>query len=237
MIVSPNVTATDTSTAVRRQHEGDLGDVAYVAQIVGTTLTVKRATITVAITDMIWETVETIANCSNCALAFDGAFVRGSHFDVEYETNELPWLFYVTSTGQLMAGVLGGSYESLVGANVTAIDAVRGVASKYKDIDQGLIVFYAISGSVYYRQRVDGTWLDQESVSLAPANVVSIKAERTFDYRIVLQITDNAGALHEVFSRMESSGWQSSEYLRFVTARLVSAYRTKNKLYGLQIDR
>lgn len=211
-IVTENVTSICTSVAI--QKTGRYPEKAYVAYVDDSNvLVVKSADLVYPITRMVWEVEETIENCLACAVDFDGSFVRASRDKVEFRTEETPWLFYVTSTGQLMAGVLGGSYESLVGANVTAIDAVRGVASKYKDIDQGLLVFYVIAGSLYYRDLIDGVWGGQTSVSIAPADIVSVRAERTFDYRIVLQVTDTSGSLHEIFTKMESSGWQATEQI------------------------
>jgi hypothetical protein len=122
-----------------------------------------------------------------------------------------------------MGGILGGPYDTIVAANVTAMDAVRGVASLYKDIDSGLILFYIIAGDVYYRQYIDGVWGDQETVSLAPSNCVKIRAERVLDWRIVLQITDNAGSLYEVFSKMQASGWNSFEMIQLTDISITTA--------------
>lgn len=222
-IVTAGATAVCTSVAIKRT--GRWGEKVYVAYVDSTgLLTVKTAPLRYPIRSMVWTTVTTIAGCAACALEFDGSFVQvGRH--IEFRTDSVPWLFYTTSSGQLMAGILGGSYESLVGANVTAIDAVRGVASKYKDIDQGLLVFYIINGSVYYREYINGSWGSQETVDIAPANAVSIKAERTFDWRIVLQITDASGALFEVFSRAYVSGWANTEELTAsVTGMTVDVY-------------
>ena len=220
-IVTAGATAVCTSVAIKRT--GRWGETVYVAYVDSTgLLTVKSAPLRFPIREMSWTTVTTIAGCAACALEFDGSFVRGSRDKVEHYTDALPWLFYTTTTGELKGGILGSPYESLVGANVTAIDAVRGVASKYKDIDQGLLVFYVIAGSLYYRDLIAGVWGDQTSVSIAPADIVSVRAERTFDYRIVLQVTDTSGALHEIFTKMESSGWNDSIALQLVGASIVS---------------
>lgn len=210
-IVAENTTAQSTSVAIR--NTGSRADRAYVAYVSEGTLTVKSAVLAYPVVQMGWEVVLTIPDCAACALEFDGRFVPASLGKVEYLTEELPWLFYTTTSGQLMAGILGGPYESLVGANVTGVDAIRGIASRYGDIDQGLLVFYLLNGNVYCNSRVAGLWEGQQLVSLAPANAVSIRAERVFDWRIVLQVTDNTGALYEVFSMMEASSWNAQTYL------------------------
>lgn len=209
-IVTEDATAICTSVAVRRQVKNPTR--AYVAYVTsGGTLVVKWADLSLAWESMVWTVAETISGCVACAVELDGSFVQAPRNRVEYLTDATPWLFYVTDAGALMGGPLGGTYETLVATNVTAVDAIRGVASLYKDVDQGLLVFYIINGAVYYREYINGSWESQLSVSLAPANAVRIKAERVFDWRIVLQVADNTGALYEVFSRMESSGWQSLE--------------------------
>ena len=153
--MAADTTATCTTVALRRT-SGRTADRAYVAYISDGTLTVKSAMLTPPINQISWTVVETIANCIGCAIEFNGSFVKSGINKVEYLTDE-PWLFHVTSDGQLMAGVLGGSYESLGWCECHGSDAVRGVASKYKDIDQGLLVFYVIAGDLYYRDLIDGS--------------------------------------------------------------------------------
>lgn len=219
--VAEGVTAVCTSVAIKRT--GRWGETAYVAYVDSTgLLTVKSAPIRWPIRSMVWTTVTTIAGCAACALEFDGSFVRVGR-KIEFRTDATPWLLYTTTGGQLMAGILGGTYESLVGANVTAFDAVRGVASLYEDEDQGLMAFFIQAGSVYHRDFIAGIWEDQAVVSLAPANAVKIKAERVFDWRIVLQITDSSGSLYEVFSKMQASGWNSHELIELIRAEASGA--------------
>lgn len=209
LLVKTIANVTSTSVAVQYDENG-IGKV-FVAYVADSTLYIRAAQFSYPISEMIWEDVEEIPGCSQCALDFDGRFTRNGTI-IEFLTDDLPWLFYTTTSGELKGGILGSPYESLVGANVTAIDAVRGVASKYKDIDQGLLVFYVIAGNLYYRDLIAGVWGDQTSVSIAPADIVSVRAERTFDYRIVLQVTDTSGALHEIFTKMEASGWNGTDY-------------------------
>lgn len=223
-IVTAGATAVCTSVCVRRQVKHPTR--AYVAYVTdGGTLVVKYADLSAAFADLDWITIETIAGCSACALEFNGSFVPAPRGRVEYLTDETPWLFYVTSGGALMAGLLGGAYESLAGANVVALDAIRGVASRYKDEDQGLLLFYVIAGVVYYKAFISGAWSEAYTVAVAPESAVSVKAERVFDWRIVLHITDSGGALFEVFSRMAISGWTQHGTLRPAAASL-EAYLT-----------
>lgn len=217
-IVTEDATATCTSVAVKKVGH-KITDV-YVSYVAGGVLTVKKAAFQLPITRIIWTTVETIAGAVECAIEFDGTFITHEK-KVEFRTGATPYLFYTTSAGALMYGLLGAeTYDTLVASGVGSIDAVMGVESRHGEISQGLIAFYIVAGAVCYRQLVDGVWLGQETVSIAPANAVSIKVERLFDYRIVLHVTDNTGALHEVFSKMEASGWICQE---FITAKLTQS--------------
>lgn len=220
-IVTAGATSVCTSVCVRRQVKHPTR--AYVAYVTeGGSLVVKYADlVSVAFDHLEWITVETIAGCTACAVELDGFFRSVPRGRVEFLTDETPWLFYVTAAGALMGGLLGGSYEVLAAANVTAVDAIRGEASYYKDEDQGLLLFYIVEGSVYYRQLIAGVWGDQATVTLAPANAAKIKAERVFDWRIVLQVTDAAGALYEIFARMQASGWNGTEYVALTGAEIV----------------
>jgi hypothetical protein len=151
LLVKTIANVTSTSVAVQYDENG-IGKV-YVAYVADGTLYIRAAQFSYPISEMIWEDIEEIPGCAQCALEFDGSFVRASSDKVEFRTEEAPWLFYVTSGGQLMADVLGGSYESLVGANVTAVDAVRGVASKYKSSIKDF--FFSINiRSLFYRDYV-----------------------------------------------------------------------------------
>jgi len=222
LIITPGVTATCTSVAVRKT--GRTPERVYAAYISGGVLTVKSSAILLPIRRMTWDDELTISDCVACALEFNGEFVKLKDYQKEYRTEQLPWLFYVTSTGALMAGILGGPYEAIVGANVTALDVIHGVRSLYGDTDHGMVVFYILSGTLYYNQYVDGAWTGQQSISIAPAVCTSVHAERTFDWKIILQVRDDAGALFEIFSKAAISGHTNLENLTAHTAVTVAVY-------------
>ena len=210
-IVTAGAAATCTSVAVKKTGR-KITDV-YVSYVAGGVLTIKKAAFLLPITRMVWETVETVEGAAECAIEFDGTFQRIER-NVEFRTDDTPYLFYTTSAGALMYGLVGAeTYDTLVASGVSEIDAVMGIESRYGEISQGLIVFYIVAGSVCYKQFIDGVWQGQETVSIAPANAVSVKAERLFDYRIVLHVADSTGALYEVFSKMEASGWNSQDFI------------------------
>lgn len=210
-IVQGMETAVCTSVAVRKQKR--YADKVFVSYVTNTGyLVVKSATIRNPIKKMIWTVEMTIPNCVACSIEFNGEFRRGG-LNIEYYTEEIPWLFYSTTSGELKAGKIGGPYETLSSDNVMTLDVVRGIASQDKSIDQGMVVFYIFGGLVYYRQYISGVWDSQYQIEMAPVNAEQIKAERLFDYRICLHVTDANGALWEVFTKMAASGWNGHEYL------------------------
>jgi hypothetical protein len=230
-IVAP-VDCTASSVAIRKQSVLRPPDIAYVAYVHNSTLYVKQAAIRYPISHMYWELVEEIPNVLACALDFDGMFKRTaspavSEIIVEFETDETPYLFYLTTDNQLMYGLLGSEYEELAG-NVETVDVIRGIASENEDVNQGLLVFYAVDGSVYYNSLIDGVWQGQQPVSIAPTDVVAIRATRTVDWRIVLHVTDSTGALYEVFTKPYVSGWAGRDYL---TARALLDVSTMEVVY------
>ncbi len=220
LIITPGVTSTCTSIAARKT--GRSPDRVFAAYISGGVLTVKSSAIKFPVSLMTWDLETTISGCITCSLEFNGIFVKIGKYKKEYRTETLPWLFYVTSAGAIMAGVLGGPYEAIAAANVTALDAIHGVRSLYGDTDQGMVVFYILSGTLYYNQYVDGAWSGQQQplisdgesmIPIAPAVCTEVHAERTFDWKIVMQVRDNAGALFEIFSKPAISGHTNIEQL------------------------
>jgi hypothetical protein len=204
LLVQTIANVTSTSVAVEYSARG-IGKV-YVAYIADGVLTVKSSQFGYPLSEMIWAVDEMIPDCAQCAIDFDGSFVKTSPNTNAFYTEEIPYLAYTNLSGQLNVGSLGGPYDTVVGAGVLSVDLTRGIASIAKDFDLGLIAFYIINGYVYFRQLIRGTWQDQQIVSIAPANAVKLRADRTFDWRHCLQILDSAGALHEVFSMPYYSG-------------------------------
>lgn len=226
-IVTPSATATVTSVAVKKTGR-EISDI-YAAYIAGGVLTVKKAAFTIPLRKMQWQTVETVSNAVACAVEFDGRFNRNGRF-VEFVTENTPWIFYTTTSGELWGGVLGGTMEILSASGAAQIDVVRGISGAHGDISQGLIVFYVTAtGQVKYRQMINGEWAGEQTVSIAPANAVYIKAERLFDYRICLQVQCADYSLWEIFTKMEASGWNGTENIDAVIT-------AKNALMRIDFD-
>ena len=229
-IITENASVTDTSVAIRKKFANQLGDIVYAASIVEGVLYIKKSTLSVAVSNMVWEVVEVIPNCVRCALQFDNYFDATNHNTVEGFTEDYPYIFYLTTANELRYKIVGDEHDNLFISNtVSDFDVVKGIESKYNDISQGLIVFYVIDGVVYYNQLINNTWAGQESVSIAPPNALQIKAERLFDYRIVLHIMDSTEGLYEIISKMEASSWNGQE---LIDAKI----RQRNTLINIRFD-
>ena len=99
-------------------------------------------------------------------------------------TEELPWVFWING-GVVYGQIIGtGSTVMLATANATDVFAVRGVHSEVGGFDFGLVLFMVIAGQLYYRQLIDGVWMDAEIVStvgglsLSALTITSIACER-----------------------------------------------------------
>jgi len=223
LIITESATAICTSVAIKKT--GRTPERVYATYVDSSgVLTVKSAVVRLPIRLMTWTVELTIPGCVACAIEFNGEFVKLKNYQKEYWTDDIPWLFYITTGGALMAGILGGPYESLAGSNVSAIDVVHGVRSIYGDIDQGMVAFYIMSGSLYYNQYVDGEWVGQQSISIAPTICTQVHAERTFDWRIIVQVRDDAGKLFEIFSKQAISGHTNIESITAHAAMSVDVF-------------
>jgi len=174
-----------------------------------------------------WALVDSYAGALDVALAFGGGMVPLPRYRTGFVTEGEPWAFIVTAAGALIARRLDGETvdETIAAANVTRVSAVMGVTSRYRDITQGLLVFYVLStGGVYYKALIDGVWEGPSEVADAPASPVDIGAGRTWDYRIWLHISDAAGAVYEVMSKMAISANANLEYLTAAVSTTIDVY-------------
>ena len=118
-----------------------------------------------------------------------------------------------------------GSTVTLATANATDVFAVRGVHSEVGGFDFGLVLFMVIAGQLYYRQLIDGVWMDAEIVSLvgglslSALTITSIAAMRTWDYRLVVQIRVTNGEMYELVTQYMGIGKQNVEHLEITDVK------------------
>lgn len=125
-----------------------------------------------------------------------------------YNINELE-VYEVVESSETVNGVI------LAEANCTDVSAVRAMWSEVGDFDFGLVAFFILSGSIYYRQLISGEWTNAQLVSFGPESVtwVAISASRTWDYRVALQVKSSAGVVYELFTQFMGIGKQNVEHI------------------------
>lgn len=207
--------ASSVSVATRRPNirkESDRVYVAYCADGIGY---LKYADYKADIKRMMWLDAGTINDATDIALAFDGRMEKDLRNHVNFRTADpTPWVFWIDSAGMLYGKLVGDDTTqiTLATANASAVTAVRGIHSDIGNFDQGLLVFFLLSGSIYYRSYRSGTWEDATLLNFGPAVTwVDISVGRTWDYRIVIQAMDTDGDIYELFTKTEGIAKQNIE--------------------------
>lgn len=210
---------TDVAVAACHPRVGRENTKIYMGYVDNGTAHVKYALSKTAMASHVWIDTGFAETASAIALEFDGTMPKDRKGRVEFVTEQLPWVFWVNG-GVVYGEVLGdASPVTLAAANATDVFAVRGMWSEVGGFDFGLIVFFIVSGQLYYRQLIGGVWMDAETVStcggldLTALTITSIAAMRTWDYRIVVQIRDSTGAMYELFTQFMGIGKQNVEHI------------------------
>lgn len=158
-------------------------------------------------------------------LCFDGTMPKAPNGYIEFKTDKMPWVFW-TLNGTLYAKVLQSENEPIVLAesNCSAVSAVRAMWSELGGFDFGLIVFFILSGSLYYCQLINGEWTDSEIVSFGPSGTTweDVAAFRTWDYRVGVQLKSTDGNFFEMFTQFMGIGKQNAEHIEVEDIRATS---------------
>lgn len=133
---------------------------------------------------------------------------------------------------------LGLSVDATVLAetNCTDVSAIRATWSSVGGFDFGLVVFFIVNGKIFYRQLINGEWMDAEAITYGPDNVTwqEIAAFRTWDYRIGIQAKTTTGAVYELYTQFMGIGKQNTEH---VSADIsVDLNMTKIGIYNPNIE-
>lgn len=166
-----------------------------------------------------WHETGFSENASAVALAYDGTMPKNTSGKYEFVTESQPWVFWVNA-GKLYARKLGSASANgviLAEQNCTDVSAIRAMWSDVPGFDFGLCVFFILSGEIYYRQLIDGTWTDAVPVPSAALPTdktwVQISAQRTWDYRVALQLVDSTGGIFEAFTQFGGIGSKGAEHI------------------------
>lgn len=163
-----------------------------------------------------WTPVEFSEQADDVSLCFDGTMPKAPNGWIEFKTEQAPWVFW-TLDGVMYGRKLNDPSEPLVlaEANCSAVSAVRAMWSSHGGFDFGLVVFFLLSGQLYYRQLINGEWMDAEVVSFGPDGVKweALAAFRTWDYRVGVQLKSTDGEFYEMFTQFMGVGKQLTEHI------------------------
>lgn len=205
---------TDISIAVCHPRLKSDNTHAYLAYISGGTIKVSTAILKTKMYTQVWNDTGVEIPASAVSIAFDGTMPKNANGEVEFVTDLLPWVFYINN-GAMYGQPLEGEAILLAEANCTDVSAVRAMWSSPGGFDFGLVVFFIMLGKLYYRQRINGEWMDAELISFGPSGVTwkEIAAFRTWDYRIGLQAMTTNGVVYELFTQFMGVGKQNAEHI------------------------
>lgn len=220
--VLEGVNATDVSVAVTHPSFGYnyTNTKIFLAYISDGVLRVQTAAGKIRVQNHVWSDMGVEIPASACSIALNGTMPKNTKGGAEFITEPDPWLFWVYDSVLYGQKVNGCEPVVLAEANCTDVSAVRAMWSSSGGFDFGLVVFFLLSGQLYYRQLVDEEWMDAEVVSFGPDEVTwqEIAAFRTWDYRVGLQCKATNGTVYELFTQFMGIGKQTSEHIEVTTS-------------------
>lgn len=188
----------------------------YMAYISGGVARVVGAKHKMKMSEHEWYDTGFEQNATAVSIAYDGTMPKANGGDVEFVTELYPWVFWVDET-VLYGQKLYSDEEPVILAetNCADVSAIRAMWSSTGGFDFGLVVFFILNGQLYYRQLIDGEWMDAELVSFGPDGVTwqEVAAFRTWDYRIGVQAKTTDGAVYELFTQFMGVGKQLTEHI------------------------
>lgn len=192
----------------------------YMAYISNGTAKVVSANSKYAMAQHSWSDEGFSQTATAVSIAFDGTMPMTDRGDVEFVTEEIPWVFWVND-GMLFAQKLGGETITLAESNCVDISAIRAAWSQASTFDFGLVAFFILGSSLYYRQLINGEWTDAELVSFGPSGVywAEVSAFRTWDYRVGVQLKSTDGHIYELFTQFMGIGTRHTEHFEMKSAK------------------
>lgn len=210
-VISANVE--DVSIAVCHPRVNSGNTRIYMAYISEGVAKVVTAAHKYKMSEHIWKDTGFSEEATAVSIAYDGTMPKAVVGGVEFVTEQTPWVFWVAG-GALYGQKLGGETVLLSETNCTDVSAIRAMWSSAGGFDFGLVVFFLLSGKLYYRQLIGGVWMDAEVVSFGPSVTWNeIAAFRTWDYRIGVQAKATDGHIYEMFTQFMGVGKQNTEHI------------------------
>lgn len=159
-----------------------------------------------------WVDVLTIGEAVNVDITFDGEWVRDKKGRWNLVTENVPWIFWTNSAGNLYCQHWTNGTPLLLATGVSKISALR--AWKNTEVwteDQGVICVYLKDGMPYYRsfsrQESNGNpiWENERQITTLPTPIQNISLFRTNDYRLGVLCESN-NEIHWSITRRNYAG-------------------------------
>lgn len=208
-----SITAIDIAVAHQSYNKRDTE--IYIAYIESGIAKVKKALWKAKMKDHVWSDIGVAFPASDVAICYNSKCVDYKHGKYEYLTEPAPWLFWIDGGNLYGKKIDAAEPVILANSNVTKVSAVRATYSEVDLFNTGLIIFFIVSGQLYYRQLIDGTWYDAELVTFGPAGTsyVDIAVSRTWDYRVVVQGITAASEVYELYTQYSGIGTRVQEHI------------------------
>lgn len=210
-------TITDVSVSVEHSKLGGVDGAIWAAMSDGGRLRVFRSGSASALSGTSFTELDCAETAVSCSVCFDSVTVRKADDTEEWVTERVPFVFWVDEDGALHCRKWFTNEDTiLVSSDAVQVTSVRASYSQIERFNFGLIVFCLLeSGSVIYRQYINGVWYDAEVVQLGPENVTfsGISAFRTWDYRVGIQGITEDGDIYELFTQYEGIGTRNQEHI------------------------
>ncbi len=148
-----------------------------------------------------WEYLWTLGTATDVAIEFNGVWKMNAEKEWYYlQTEEYPYIFYVRDENLYVQVWRDSDNAVLLATDVSQISACKGWQSSVEqELDQGLIIGYLKSGSVYYRalccqENGSYVWEAEHEVTPLGTGNTTLSVVRTNDFRIGF-LTQNNGRM------------------------------------------
>lgn len=213
--VLTGATITDTSVAVCHPRRGAVNTKISIAYISSGLAKIVETYPKAKMSNHIWFNTDFSEPATAVSIAYDGRMPKNDDGTVDFVTDETFWVFWVNG-GVLYARKFGTTTTIVLAeSNCTDVSAIRAMWSEAGSFDFGLVVFFLLNGTIYYRQFINDEWMDAEVVTFGPPSTTwtSITAFRTWDYRIGVQGKTSDNKLYEMFTQFMGIGKQTTEHI------------------------